>query len=98
MGRVRVVTNSTGAREQPRRETPPARLPTRTPDVRFSWPQTHASISIQLRPDPLALYVAQTPDERLASSNRTQGALRGMATLESGRKQSTPIDWDAHRL
>jgi transposase-like protein len=43
----------------------------RMPDVRLSRCASHAGVSLMLRPDPTALRVAQTSDERGKSSCRT---------------------------
>ncbi|MGF6695707.1 transposase-like protein [Paraburkholderia sp. MM5496-R1] len=73
---------SSCTREQPRREQPPADPQARTPDVRLSRSASHAAVSLILRPDPAALRVAQTSDDRGLSSCRTQRTLRRMACLD----------------
>jgi len=61
---------------------PPANPAARTPDVRLSRCASHAGVSFVLRPDPAALRVAQTPDERGMSSNRAPETFRDVAWLD----------------
>ena len=60
----------------------PRTATTRAPDVRLSRCASHAGVSLILRPDPAALRVTQTSDERGMSSCRTPGTLRHMAWLD----------------
>jgi putative transposase len=52
------------------------------PDVWFSRCAAHAGVSLMIRPDPEALRVAQTSDDRGTSSRHTQRTLRQMARLD----------------